>query len=103
MNTVYTITKVECLKCGHKWPPRREGRPLLCPVCKSRTWDEPPKVPKLPKGEKYTATEQQLVDGVLKIMRHGTLEQRKLTEQFVAVMEESLPKPASGTPVVPAV
>ena len=32
-----------CLRCGHKWWPRKPGRPALCPWprCHSTRWDEP--------------------------------------------------------------
>jgi uncharacterized OB-fold protein len=26
-----------CLKCGHKWLPRK-GLPVMCPRCKSYNW-----------------------------------------------------------------
>jgi len=30
-----------CEKCGHKWIPRNEERPRVCPRCKSAWWDIP--------------------------------------------------------------
>jgi hypothetical protein len=29
----------ECLRCGHKWHPKREERPRCCAFCKSPRWD----------------------------------------------------------------
>ena len=34
------MKKNECLRCGHKWIPRIEGKPKSCPSCKNRLWDE---------------------------------------------------------------
>lgn len=28
-------------RCGHEWIPRVEGRPGVCPSCKSYNWDKP--------------------------------------------------------------
>ena len=28
-----------CKRCGYKWEPRSETRPVSCPECKSRQWD----------------------------------------------------------------
>jgi predicted Zn-ribbon and HTH transcriptional regulator len=36
-----TLTRWTCQRCGHKWLPRKQGRPHLCPNCKSVKWDEP--------------------------------------------------------------
>jgi predicted Zn-ribbon and HTH transcriptional regulator len=30
-------------RCGHEWLPREDGRPHVCPKCKSPRWDEPKK------------------------------------------------------------
>jgi DNA-directed RNA polymerase subunit RPC12/RpoP len=31
----------ECLRCGHKWWPRiPTKKPVLCPSCKSKYWDQ---------------------------------------------------------------
>lgn len=32
-----------CLRCGHKWIPRLEDKPRVCPGCKSPYWDIPKK------------------------------------------------------------
>lgn len=33
-----------CLRCGHKWNPRIETKPLACPKCKSYEWDKSRKI-----------------------------------------------------------
>jgi hypothetical protein len=33
------MTMVECKVCGHKWIPRTD-KPLSCPNCKNRKWNE---------------------------------------------------------------
>jgi len=40
------LKKNNCLKCGHEWIPRIETRPILCPKCKSPTWDKERKIKK---------------------------------------------------------
>ncbi len=37
------IPKFICLRCGHKWYPRKEQRPLCCGKCKSPYWNTPRK------------------------------------------------------------
>jgi len=34
------IEKYECKRCFYEWIPRLERKPLVCPACKSRLWDE---------------------------------------------------------------
>ena len=34
------IDRVKCNRCGLDWLPRIEGRPAMCPRCKSRYWDQ---------------------------------------------------------------
>lgn len=29
-----------CTRCNHVWVPRDEGKPLVCPKCKSPYWDK---------------------------------------------------------------
>lgn len=29
-----------CERCGHTWLPRIETKPVLCPKCKSPSWDK---------------------------------------------------------------
>jgi predicted Zn-ribbon and HTH transcriptional regulator len=31
----------ECLRCGHTWIRRTEGRPVRCPKCKQAKWGIP--------------------------------------------------------------
>lgn len=31
----------DCLRCGHAWVKRIEGRPVRCPKCKQPNWDKP--------------------------------------------------------------
>lgn len=35
----------ECERCGHTWVPREttEGKPIICPSCKSPYWNKPRK------------------------------------------------------------
>jgi hypothetical protein len=35
------IQKTKCLRCGKEWFPRYEGRPSLCPRCRTPKWDVP--------------------------------------------------------------
>lgn len=34
------LNERECLRCGSKWRPRIEGRPVACPRCHSNAWDK---------------------------------------------------------------
>ena len=36
---IIKLEQYECLKCEHKWIPRRSRRPAVCPVCKRKNWD----------------------------------------------------------------
>lgn len=38
MNTMNR--KLKCLRCGYEWKPRKRGRPVECPDCKTRDWDQ---------------------------------------------------------------
>src|SRR4029450_7901622 len=44
--------KLRCLRCGHLWLPRMEGRPVACPRCHSPIWDKPRPEP-APGGKKH--------------------------------------------------
>ncbi len=44
--TIVMIEGRRCLQCEYKWVPRGEGRPALCPKCKSLRWDKPKREPK---------------------------------------------------------
>ncbi len=37
------VKECVCQRCGHKWIPRKKGRPALCPnrKCHSPYWDVP--------------------------------------------------------------
>jgi len=35
------IKKLKCLRCDHKWFPRKEKKPRTCPKCNSAYWDTP--------------------------------------------------------------
>jgi DNA-directed RNA polymerase subunit RPC12/RpoP len=42
------LPSLRCLRCGWgPWIPRSAKRPDVCPHCKSRVWDKPPKFSKL--------------------------------------------------------
>ncbi len=35
------MKKCKCLRCDHEWYPRvPNGKPVMCPACKSRVWDK---------------------------------------------------------------
>jgi DNA-directed RNA polymerase subunit RPC12/RpoP len=34
------MKELECLRCSHKWFPRSNNTPILCPSCKSKYWNE---------------------------------------------------------------
>lgn len=38
-----TLRKLECIRCGHNWKPRKVNLPLTCPDCNSRYWNTPRK------------------------------------------------------------
>jgi len=40
-NFVMQLPTLLCLRCGHKWTPRKHGRPGVCPQCHSGNWAEP--------------------------------------------------------------
>jgi len=37
------LKKLKCLRCTHKWFPRKEKLPLFCPKCNSPYWNKPRK------------------------------------------------------------
>ena len=41
-----TLPTLTCLRCGRTWHPQRDGRPGVCPECKSYDWDKPRRMPK---------------------------------------------------------
>jgi len=36
-----TLRGYKCSRCNHTWVPRDEGKPTVCPKCKSPYWDKP--------------------------------------------------------------
>ena len=42
------LPKYKCIRCKHKWIPRKETVPIICPKCKSPYWNKPRK--KVAKG-----------------------------------------------------
>jgi len=36
-----TLEGWQCLRCNHKWVPREENQPKVCPKCKSPYWNTP--------------------------------------------------------------
>lgn len=40
------LPTLTCLRCGRTWHPQRDGRPKVCPECKSYSWDKPRRTPK---------------------------------------------------------
>ena len=40
MGMIKTITKKDCIRCGHTWYPRSQNKPIICPKCKSPYWNK---------------------------------------------------------------
>lgn len=38
-----TLPILKCLRCSHRWYPRGEEYPKVCPKCKSPWWNVPKK------------------------------------------------------------
>ena len=36
------IKELKCLRCDKRWYPRQPAKPVMCPNCRSRRWDEAP-------------------------------------------------------------
>jgi len=34
------VPKLRCLRCGHRWVPRKTLDPTVCPQCKSPYWNK---------------------------------------------------------------
>ena len=47
---IIQIQGYQCERCSHKWAPRAEQVPLVCPKCKSPYWKNPKKL--FRKGDK---------------------------------------------------
>lgn len=41
MPTDVVVTQCECLRCPHKWYPRKPELPKTCPKCRSPYWNTP--------------------------------------------------------------
>ncbi len=39
--TTVQLPGYNCLRCEHRWIPRKPDRPIRCPSCKSAYWDRP--------------------------------------------------------------
>jgi NADH pyrophosphatase NudC (nudix superfamily) len=39
-----TLQGFQCERCGHKWVPREDETPRVCPKCKSPYWDRPRRI-----------------------------------------------------------
>ena len=39
-----TLKGFICERCNHKWVPREDEMPKVCPKCKSPYWDKPRKL-----------------------------------------------------------
>ena len=37
------LPRLTCLRCGHRWIPRSDRMPTVCPKCKSAYWSRPRK------------------------------------------------------------
>jgi len=40
------IIELECLRCQHKWNPRKKQMPKVCPRCMSPYWNTPRQQPR---------------------------------------------------------
>lgn len=36
---MFVLPRLNCLRCGYVWMPRKETRPRICPTCKTPYWD----------------------------------------------------------------
>jgi predicted Zn-ribbon and HTH transcriptional regulator len=36
---VVKLPTLACLRCGHRWHPRKDASPLRCPKCKNPYWN----------------------------------------------------------------
>jgi predicted Zn-ribbon and HTH transcriptional regulator len=41
MEEQITLNRYTCERCSHKWLPRSEDKPTVCPRCKSPYWNNP--------------------------------------------------------------
>ncbi len=40
MKKYESLMQCHCLKCGHKWYPRKPEKPMVCPKCHCVKWWE---------------------------------------------------------------
>jgi uncharacterized CHY-type Zn-finger protein len=45
-----TLKGFVCERCNHKWVPREDENPKVCPKCKSPYWDKPRKHERIRSG-----------------------------------------------------
>ena len=45
------VKKCICERCEHKWEPRYDETPAVCPKCRSPRWQTPPKPRKQKEGK----------------------------------------------------
>lgn len=38
---IVQLPRCICERCGNKWIPRTDKKPLYCPACRSYYWDKP--------------------------------------------------------------
>jgi len=43
LDSIPTIKRLTCLKCGHIWFPRKVKKPNVCPYCHNKDYGNPPK------------------------------------------------------------
>lgn len=37
--TEFNLPELECFRCGHRWNPRANKLPKVCPKCKNPNWN----------------------------------------------------------------
>lgn len=55
------LPTLTCKRCGHKWIPRTDQKPRMCPNrnCRSAYWDRPRQRPYTKRGQPYRFAEQE--------------------------------------------
>jgi len=61
----------ECARCGHKWVPRDDDKPKVCPKCKSPYWDKPRSHPR-----KNAIDNTKLSDALKKMIKQEKLQDK---------------------------
>ena len=49
------LSGYKCERCGHKWFPRKNSKPRVCPKCKNAYWDVPKKKRTIARRQKTVA------------------------------------------------